>query len=202
MKQHPSVLRFPYLASALLLLAAPVLLAGEARMANGQVMRDAATPEELAARRAAAKDPILELKQLEEKEKAEAPKLVKPPCLFDYTDFLCFNGLATLVPKGAILHMPKSMQDRLHFVDGSSIKTWEDFFPVNRAWITTMEVSRTQAEGNTPFSEETLKSLNKSQMVVVATLQGGPISVLPPKKPTPPAANPAASSTTSPPSHP
>ena len=166
-------------------------------MANGQVMRDSATPEELAARKAEAKDPILELKQMEDKEAAKLPKPVKPPSLFDTTDFLCFNGLATLVPKRAVLHVPKGMQDRLRFTEGSAIRTWADFFPANIAWISNMEVSRTQAEGNAPLSEESLKVLDKSPMVIVATLQGSPISALPLKKPAAPATNPAAPATVS-----
>ena len=200
MKRQRPVFRFPLLASALLVLAVPVLPAGEVKMANGQVMRDVATDEELSTRLAQAKDPVHELKQLEEKQAAKpAAKPAKVASLFDTSDFLCFNGQATLVPKGAVLHVPKSMQDRLHFAEGSSIQTWADFLPLNRAWITTVEVSRVQAEGNALISAETLKSVAKSPQVVIATLQGGPISVLPPKVPVVPApgANQAASSTSS-----
>jgi Tfp pilus assembly protein PilN len=199
MKRQRPVFRFPLLASALLVLAVPVLPAEEVKLANGQVMRDVATDEELSNRLAQAKDPVHELKQLEEKEAAKPAKPAKVASLFDTSDFLCFNGQATLVPKGAVLHVPKSMQDRLHFAEGSSIQTWADFLPLNRAWITTVEVSRVQAEGNALISEETLKSVAKSPMVVIATLQGGPISVLPPKVPVVPApgSNQAASSASS-----
>ena len=99
-----------------------------------------------------------------------------------------------LVPKRAILHTPAAMSARIKLQPGSKIQTWADFFAVNRAWITTVEVSRAQAEGKLPLAEEVVKRIEKSTSVVVATYQGGPISVLAPKTPAPaqvPAAAPA-----------
>ena len=46
-----------------------------------------------------------------------------------------------------------------------------------------MEVSRPQAEGNVPIDPKIAESIAKSSNLVVATYQGGPISVLPPKAP-------------------
>jgi len=187
MKTSPPVFQFPILA-ALIVAGTPLLPADEVKMASGQVMRDAATHDELSARLAQAKDPIRELQQLKAKEAANPPRPAKVPDLFDSSDFLCFSGEATLVPKGAILHVPKDMQDRMHYNQGSTIKTWSDFLPTNRAWITTVEVNRLQAEGNAMLSEATLKEIAKSPQVVIATLQGGPISVMPPRVPAAPAA--------------
>ena len=31
------------------------------------------------------------------------------------SDILCFNGMATLVPKRAVLHIPKNFADRLKY---------------------------------------------------------------------------------------
>ena len=50
-------------------------------------------------------------------------------------------------------------------------------------WITTVEVSRVQAEGNLALADETAKRIQKSASLIVATYQGGPISVLPLKVP-------------------
>ena len=52
----------------------------------------------------------------------------------------------------------------------------------NRGWITTVEVSRVQAEGNLAIAEETRERIGKSMNLVVATYMGGPISVLPLKE--------------------
>ena len=62
---------------------------------------------------------------------------------------------------------------------GSKLVTWADFYAVNRGWITTVEVCRVQAEGNSPLAEETQKQIGKSANLIVATYQAGPISVLP-----------------------
>ena len=61
--------------------------------------------------------------------------------------------------------------------------SWMDFFTLNRGWITTVEVSRVQAEGNEALAEEISTRIGKSTNLVVATYMGGPISVLPPKVP-------------------
>ena len=87
------------------------------------------------------------------------------------------------MPKRALLGIPKNLADRLKFQPGSQIKSWADFYAQNRGWITTVEVSRIQAEGNKPMSEEFYKNIGKSTNLVVATYQGGPISVLPLKVP-------------------
>ncbi|WP_035611379.1 hypothetical protein [Haloferula sp. BvORR071] len=123
----------------------------------------------------------------------EAPDPSKEAPSEDITatsDFLSFNGRSTLVPKRAILHIPANLADRLKFTPGATLMTWGDFFAVNRAWITTVEVSRIQAEGNQALAEEVEKQVTKSTSLVVATYKTGPISVLPLK--TPPPADPKA----------
>jgi len=60
---------------------------------------------------------------------------------------------------------------------------WTDFLTANRGWITTVEVSRTQAEGNEAMNEELADRIGKNRNMVVATYKGGPISVLPMKEP-------------------
>ena len=126
------------------------------------------------------------------------PMLANPPKdLLSESDILCFGGAATLVPKQAVIHIPKNMAARLKFIPGSKILTWADFFAINRGWITTVEVSRAQAEGNQPMVEEIAVRVNKSSNLVVATYQSGPISLLPPKVPPPtePAAQPVGKPT-------
>src|SRR5688572_18404373 len=115
--------------------------------ATGAPMRDAATHEELAGRaREAAKG---NLTKLPVPAKPAAPSKVEPPrSLLSESDIVCFNGNATLVPKRAILQLPKNLADRLKYQPGSKLLNWGDFYALNRGWITTVEVSRVQAEGN------------------------------------------------------
>ena len=142
------------------------------------VYRDAATHEEIALklRKAEQTDAI----KVENITTGEDPSKANPPSdLLSSSDIICFNGLATLIPKRAILATPANYQERLGIKPGARLVGWLEFYTANRAWITTVEVSRRQAEGNLEIAEETRKQIGKSTSLVVATLKGGPISVTP-----------------------
>jgi len=145
-------------------------------------MRDAATHLQLSdsLRKSGLSDPMKKFKQTT----GEDPSVVnQPQDLLSRSDIVCFGGAATLVPKRAILQIPKNLTDRMRIQPGVRIKTWSDFYAVNRGWITTVEVSREQAEGRRPLAEEMKTRIVKSGNLIVATFQGGPISVLPLKIP-------------------
>ena len=149
-------------------------------------MRDVTTGNDLAKKfeKVHLNSPLNRLKKNELK--GPDPSTVNQPVdILKSSDFLSFQGYATLVPKRAILAIPKRLKDRIRYVPGSKIITWSDFFAKNRGWIKTHEVTRTQAEGNEPFPEDVSDNLAKSSIVVVATFKGGPISVLPLKEPEP-----------------
>ena len=109
----------------------------------------------------------------------------RPKDILAESDIISYRGLATLVPKRAILMTPKTYSGLIKFESGAKFVSWIDFYTANRGWISTVEVSRTQAEGNAPIAEETRKSIGTSRNLVVATFKGGPISVLPLKEPDP-----------------
>lgn len=165
--------------TAMLAALAPAV---HAQVAGKPQMRDAATHEQLslAMRKAEQADPMRNLPPA----KGGDPTLVnQPKDILATSDIVCFNGDATLVPKRAIMCIPKSMGGRLKFQPGSRIMGWADFYAKNRGWITTIEVSRVQAEGNKALDEQTTEKISRSTNLIVATYQGGPISVLPPKVP-------------------
>ena len=145
-------------------------------------MRDAVTHEQITGlyREASQNDPM----RKQAVSKGPDPSTVnQPKSLIGESDMICFNGAVTLVPKRAVLQIPKNLADRLKYQPGAKLLTWIEFYTLNRAWITPVEVSRTQAEGNIPLAGETKKQLAKSGNLIVATFQGGPISVLPLKVP-------------------
>ena len=146
-----------------------------------QPMRDAATHDQLVAkmRSVQEKDPM---KNLQPVNTPDPTKANPPTHLLSDSDILCFDGRATLVPKHAIINRPINLENRLKYQEGAKILSWLDFYSLNRGWITTMEVTRNQAEGNQPLAKETAEQVRKSLNLVVATYQGGPISVLPPKE--------------------
>jgi hypothetical protein len=110
-------------------------------------------------------------------------EVAAPVDLIASSDILCHRGKATFVPKRSILVRPRSLEGRLALVKNSQIVTWADFFKLNRDWIKTIEVTRVQAEGGEPLSEDAYEMLEGSKILVVATYKGGPISMLPLKAP-------------------
>lgn len=151
-------------------------------------MRDAATHEQLQKKSHAAviQDPMKKLPPASESDPAkDAPK-----DLISQSDTLCFDGTFTLVPKRAILAIPKDLEERTQLVDATKLVGWAEFYANNRGWITTLEVTREQAEGNSPIDEDILNSFKDSTTIIVATYHGGPISILPLKAP--PAEDPAS----------
>ncbi len=145
-------------------------------------MRDAATHEELALqyRKISQEDPTRKLAVA----KGPDPSTANPmKSLLGDSEVLCFNGMVTLVPKRAVLQIPKNMAERLKYQPGAKLLSWAEFYALNRGWITTVEVSRVQAAGNSPMAEVTQKQISKSANLIVATYQSGPISVLPLKIP-------------------
>jgi len=114
--------------------------------------------------------------------------------LFSQSDILCFGGLATLVPKHAVLLLPKAMAHRGVLTAGSTLMGWAEFYARNRGWITTVEVTNEQAAGTQPLDPEISLRLKDGRRVVVATYHDGPISVLlpnaaPPGSPSAPASS-------------
>ena len=160
-------------------LLAPI---GTSQTFNATQMRDASTHAQLSLihSKAVQTDPMRKMLPA----KGPDPSLINPPKdLIANSDIICFGGLVTLVPKRAVLGIPKNFADRMKFRPGSEIVSWADFYARNRGWITTVEVSRTQAEGNQPMADAEYKRIGKSTNLVVATYKGGAISMLPLKIP-------------------
>lgn len=116
------------------------------------------------------------------------------PDLFETSDILCYNGAFTLVPKTAVLQFPKNLSERLKVQPGAKIQSWLDFYTANRNWITTVEVTKSQAAGAQPLSEQTTDHMAKCGKLVVATFRGNPVSLhpVPPAPPEAPANTPGA----------
>lgn len=157
------------------------VLSGEISAA-APAMRESLTHEQLmlARRKAELNDPMRHLPATQ----GEDPSVVnRPKSILAESDIVCFGDVAALVPKRAILQIPKNYADRIQLRPGAKLQSWSEFYAANRGWITTVEVSRIQAEGNEPLAEETKTQMTKSGNLIVATFLGGPISVLPLKVP-------------------
>jgi hypothetical protein len=148
---------------------------------GGQVFRDAATHDKLAKVVVRQADPLLELPVPAISEEARVAQSERPKSLVERSEILHSGGLVTLLPKRAVLHLPPSLASAKSWPEGGRLVRWEEFYRNNRGWIKTVEVTRDQAEGFKPLPESLIESMSKSSQVVVATYQGGPISVMPVK---------------------
>lgn len=149
-------------------------------MGGTQEMTDVTTYSQVAAarRNAALADPMKRMAPSH----VENPAANRPKDILEDSDVLCFQGVATLVPKRAILRIPKGYTSRVGIQPGARIVSWRDFITLNRGWITTVEVSWKQAGGEIDIAADTRKVMDLSGNLVVATYKGGPISVLPLKQ--------------------
>ncbi len=161
--------------AAILLQSIPTQVAGSEDM---PVYRDAATHEqlELELRKFRQRDPM---KKLETVHGEDPTKVNQPINLLEQSDIISFGGFTTLVPKQAILSTPEDHKEHLGMKPGTRIVGWSEFYKRNRGWITTIEVSQAQAEGNEAIAKEKRDYIATSSNLVVAVLKGGPISVLP-----------------------
>lgn len=152
---------------------------------GGVAMRDAATHNQLSQtlRTAQQNDPIKALGPAAGKSDVDPALKNTNRDLIKESTVLCYRGFLTLVPKQAVIHLPERLKDRFEIRPGIKVQSWADFYQANRGWIKTVEVSRAQAMGHAPLSEELITSFENSTSAIVATFKGGPISVLPYKEP-------------------
>ncbi len=146
---------------------------------EGVPIKKSPTEEDLVAqlRQAQQNNPYANLKTAEP---SPPEKVYQPSNLLDRCEFISFNGVATLVPKGSIVKIPAEYENRRSYAQGSKIVSWSEFLVLNRGWVTTFEVTQRQAEGNEPFAETAASLLERTKMLVVATMAQAPTSVLPP----------------------
>lgn len=141
-------------------------------------MRDIASHDQLShqLRLSEQQDPMKNLKVVE----AEDPsKAAMPEDLLATSEVLTFNGISTLVPKGAVLAVPANLKSRIGFQPGARVVPWNEFFAVNRGWINTAEVSFEQAAGRAELPEALRQQVEEGHRIIIATMRQGPITVNP-----------------------
>jgi hypothetical protein len=85
----------------------------------------------------------------------------------------------TLVPKGAVLHVPAAHQAKVDSKPVGTLLPWAEFLTRNFAWLGTYDVKLDQAAGSVPLAAELPATWSKLGKVVVAVHFAGPISVKP-----------------------
>jgi hypothetical protein len=170
-----------FILKALFSLSLVVPFTVNAQSTGSVKMRDAATHDQLSQllRMMQQRDPIQALGPAIGKKDEDPSKALTSRDLIKDSAILCYRGYLTLVPKRAVLHLPEKLKERFEAKDKVKIVSWSGFLQINRGWIRALEVTREQAMGQTPMSEEVMKSFQDETSAVIATFKGGPISVLP-----------------------
>lgn len=83
-----------------------------------------------------------------------------------------------LLPKGSVLWCPPALEKRITKRPSGTATDWLTFLAENRSWIINHEVTRDQVTGKAPIAEATAEHFRKRGMLVVATLEGGPVTVI------------------------
>lgn len=141
-------------------------------------MVDRVTPQEMAERQKVS--PFEELQRQQAAVDAKATTKAERPgeqSIIKQSDILHDGSNWTIVPKGAVLHVPAQMTPRVGAKPLGTLLSWTDFLTANRAWISTEEVSFDQAAGKKPLPDTRKEFWSTQTKVIVATHQGGPISV-------------------------
>ncbi|WP_411827870.1 hypothetical protein [Luteolibacter sp. AS25] len=88
-----------------------------------------------------------------------------------------------LAPKGSVLFCPAELEERIVSKPQGIHMDWLEFLRANRNWITTFQVTEDQVTGKTPIAPETLEHFQKNNLLVLATLNGGLVTVIKPNQP-------------------
>lgn len=102
------------------------------------------------------------------------------------SQFLSHRGSWTMVPKGAVIHVPEAFKDRVVARPKGTLISWQEFYRKNRGWLQAQSVRLSDAKGETPLAPSLFNSFGRQGRVVVAVLHNGPISISQPPAPTSP----------------
>ena len=99
------------------------------------------------------------------------------PGLIARSTILSHGGCWTIVPKGAVLHVPEDYRERIVPEPAGRLVPWPEFHARNRGWLHAQRVTMEQARGEAALSGEVRDNHARLGRVVVAIVPNGPISV-------------------------
>ena len=131
------------------------------------------TPQTLADLQA--RDPMIRLVETE----GDSAKVARPvsQSIINESTILHDGKNWTLVPKDAVVFLPKTMKSRVNTPPVGNLLPWSEFLTKNQSWIATNEVTFDQAAGSEEISAKTTAAWSKGNKIVVAVHHEGPISV-------------------------
>lgn len=96
--------------------------------------------------------------------------------LVRHSEFISFDGHSTLVPKHAIIHVPEIRRSCITRGLEGKFLPWAEFAARYRGLVHPFEVSLDEASGKTPIAPERFAAARKTDRILVAVLNGGPVS--------------------------
>ncbi|MEK7951305.1 hypothetical protein [Luteolibacter soli] len=93
------------------------------------------------------------------------------------SEFITFDGAVTLVPKGAILHVPDRYKNNVIPELQGNFSLWNNFSTRFRGVVVSFEVSIAEASGQAEIKPERLEAARKAGVILVATINQNPVSV-------------------------
>jgi hypothetical protein len=111
------------------------------------------------------------------------PRQVKGYGIAELSVFINHGENHAILPKGSIIYCPDVLATRVSNKTGGKPIAWNDFLVANRNWISTHEVTLAQVRGEAPLSESDRKAFATAGHVIIATLRGNPVTVLPAPSP-------------------
>jgi hypothetical protein len=92
----------------------------------------------------------------------------------------------TLIPLGAILHLPAEHRAHIKTKPEGDFLTWPHFLERNASWLGSKEVPRDMVKGSAKAAKPVLREVASDPRVLVSVFKGCPIMIL---EPEPEAAN-------------
>lgn len=173
---------YPILPVLLFLSGFAILFANETEKREEKVFRLRPTHEDLQKRQAESQAKREESGQLLRVDKPAVERREGPgkDSLIARSATLSSSRSWTIVPKGAVLHVPQRYQAQVNGKRAGKLVPWKTFFAQNRGWIHVHSVSMAEARGEKEMNPKQVEVYEGLGRVVVSVCHGGPISVIAP----------------------
>lgn len=99
--------------------------------------------------------------------------------LSDISQVLARGGYSTRVPKGAVLHSPERLKERIVAKPEGKYISWKEFLRKNRSWIYLQEVTMEQASGKDKINQRVVRHWYTVNKMVISVNNGDLVSVKP-----------------------
>ncbi|WP_411846806.1 hypothetical protein AAFN60_04575 [Roseibacillus persicicus] len=93
--------------------------------------------------------------------------------------YLVSKEFCTRVPRQSILHLPDQYREMVADAPQGRQVSWIEFLSANKSWLRHSEVTWSQVLAKQPLAKELRENFEKHGCLVIATYQGGPVTVLP-----------------------